>query len=88
MTSDADHLRRIRPVAIPPADLARWEALGAKVLDLTPAVALELDGLRGDPCLHRMGRVAGAARYAAKLADEPLKTELVALAEEMEERHK
>jgi hypothetical protein len=39
-----------------------------------------------DPSKHRLSRVALAARYAALIASEPLKTEAVALAEELERR--
>jgi hypothetical protein len=50
------------------------------------AVIAKLSELHSDPCKHRLGRAANAARYAASIADEPLKTEAVALAEELEQR--
>jgi hypothetical protein len=78
-----DHIRRID---IPAADLARWEALGCRLAAVTPAVFVEVSELRNDPCKHRIGRAANAARYTASIADEPLKTEAVALAEELERR--
>jgi hypothetical protein len=53
---------------------------------VTPVVRLELDDLHVDPCKHRIGRAANAARYAASIVDEPLKTEAVVLAEELEHR--
>jgi hypothetical protein len=81
-----DPLASIRYVDIPAADLARWEAAGHRLETLTPAVLLEVSDLHTDPCRHRIGRAAKAARYAAQIADEPLKTEAVALAEELERR--
>ena len=45
---------------------------------------LELKDLWGDYCLHRLSRVAMAARYVARVSDEPHKTNAVALAEELE----
>jgi hypothetical protein len=53
---------------------------------VTPAVLLEVSDLHADPCKHRIGRAANAARYAASIAEEPLKTEAVVLAEELEQR--
>jgi hypothetical protein len=81
-----DTLDHIRHIDIPPADLARWEAAGRRLEPVTAAVLLEVSDLHTDPSKHRIGRAANAARYAAKIADEPLKTEAVALAEELEQR--
>jgi hypothetical protein len=78
-----DHIRRLD---IPAADLARWEAVAERLQPVTPAVLLEVSDLHADPCKHRLGRAANAARYAASIAHEPLKTEAVALAEELEQR--
>jgi hypothetical protein len=81
-----DTLEHIRHIDIPAADLARWEALGCRLAAVTPAVFVEVSELRSDPCKHRIGRTANAARYTASIADELLKTEVVALAEELERR--
>ena len=78
-----DHIRRID---IPAADLTRWEAVAQRLQPVTPAVLLKVSDLHADPCKHRIGRAANAARYAASIAEEPLKTEAVALAEELEQR--
>ena len=53
---------------------------------MATAVLVELSDLHADPSKHRLWRAAKAARYAALIADEPLKTEAVALAEELEQR--
>jgi hypothetical protein len=81
-----DTLAHIRHIEIPAADLARWEAVAERLLSVTPAVLLEVSDLWADPSKHRIGRAANAARFAASIADEPLKTEAVALAEELEQR--
>ena len=79
-----DVLAHIRRIDIPAADLARWEAAAERLQPVTPAVLLEISDLHADPCKHRLGRAANAARYAASIAN--LKTEAVALAEELEKR--
>ena len=81
-----DTLDHIRHIDIPAADLERWEAAGRRLETVAPEVLVEIAGLSPDPCKHRMLRVAKAALYAAEIADEPLKTEAVALAEELEQR--
>jgi hypothetical protein len=81
-----DALARIRHIDIPGAELARWEAAGRRLETIIPAVLAEVSHLHTDPCLHRIRRAAVAARYAASIADEPFKTEAVALAEELERR--
>jgi hypothetical protein len=81
-----DFLAHIRRIDIPAADLARWEAAAERLQPVTPAVLLEVSDLHADPCKHRLGRAANAARYAASIADEPLKTEAVALAEEFRQK--
>ena len=81
-----DVLAHVRRIEIPAADLARWEAAAERLQQVTPAVLLEVSDLHADPCKHRLGRAANAARYAASIADEPLKTEAIALAEELEQR--
>jgi hypothetical protein len=68
------------------SDIDRWESTASKLFDITPAILTEVTGLRYEPFKHSMARAAMAARYAAKIADEPLKTEAVALAEELEQR--
>jgi hypothetical protein len=81
-----DTLHHIRHINIPAADLARWEAAARRLQPVTAAVLLELSDLHTDPCKRRIGRAANAARYAASITEEPLKTEAVALAEELEQR--
>ena len=81
-----DTLDHIRHIDIPAADLARWEAAGRSLEIVAPEVLVEIASLSTDTCKHRMLRVAKAARYAAEIADQPLKTEAVALAEELERR--
>ena len=81
-----DVLAHIRRIDIPATDLERWEAVAERLLPVTPAVLLEVSDLWADPCKHRIGRAANAARFAASIAEEPLKTEAVALAEELEQR--
>jgi hypothetical protein len=51
---------------------------------VTSAVLVKVSDLHADPCKQRLGRVAKAARYAASIADELLKTDALALAEEFE----
>lgn len=81
---NADPLALIRPVEIDPVALARWEVNGRRLSTVTPSVWLEIRDLYSDPCLHRVARAATAARYAASVADEPLKTEALSLAEDLE----
>lgn len=81
-----DTLEHTRHIDIPAADLARWEAAGRHLKPVTSAVLVEISDLQTDPCKRRIWRAANAARYAASIADEPLKTEAVALAEELEWR--
>jgi hypothetical protein len=81
-----DVLAHIRRIDIPAADLDRWEAAAERLQIVTPSVLLEVSDLWANPCKHRLGRAANAARHAASIADEPLKTEAVALAEELEQR--
>jgi hypothetical protein len=68
------------------SDLQRWETAGCRLFDVTPTVLHEITDLRVDPSKSRLIRAASAARYAALIADQPLKTEAVALAEELERR--
>jgi hypothetical protein len=60
--------------------------LGHRLENVTPTLLLAVSDLRADPCKIRLHRAASAARYAASIAEEPLKTEAVALAEELEAR--
>ena len=76
----------IRYIQIPAVDFARWEAAGLRLETMAPEVLVEISGLSAAPCKNRLLRVARAARYAASIADEPLKTEAIALAEELEQR--
>ena len=79
-----DTLEHMLDIDIPVADLARWEATAKRLEPVTAAVIIQISGLHSDPSKRRIGRAANAARYAANIADEPLKTEAVALAEELE----
>ena len=81
-----DTVAHIRHIEIPAADLARWEAAAKRLVNITPDVVTAISGVHADPCLHRIWRAANAARYAATIADEPLKTEAIALAEDLEAR--
>jgi hypothetical protein len=81
-----DTLDHIRHIEIPAADLARWEATAERLEPVSLALLVEVSDLHKDPCKRRLARAALAARYAAEIADEPLKTEAVALAEELEQR--
>ena len=78
-----DHIKHIE---IPAADLDRWEATARRFELLATAPLVAISALRTDPCKVRLYRAGCAARYAASIADEPLKTEAVALAEELELR--
>ena len=88
----ARHLQEVKVensleiLQLPGADLARWQTAGRRLAPLTTAVLVEVSGLRSEPSKQRIGRAANAARYAASIADEPLRTEAVTLAEELERR--
>ena len=81
-----DTVAHIRHIDIPACDLARWETTAKRLVKVTPDVVTAMSELHADPCPHRIWRVANAARYASKIADEPLKTDAIALAEELEAR--
>ena len=81
-----DTVAHLRHIDIPAADLARWEAAAKRLVNITPDVVTAISELHADPCLHRICHAASAARYAAIIADEPLKTEAIALAEDLEAR--
>jgi hypothetical protein len=81
-----DTLDHIRHIDIPTADLDRWEATARRLELLATAPFVAISALRKDPCKYRFYRAGCAARYAASIAVEPLKTEAVALAEELERR--
>ncbi len=81
-----DVLAHSRHIDITVADFSRWEEVGQRLEVVTPAVIAALAVLKADPCKLQLGRAANAARYAASIAEEPLKTEAVALAEELEQR--
>ena len=82
--TEHDHLADIRPIEIPAERLARWmsEAKGLQLLSSGPM--LEIADLDRGPCLHRIRRAAKAARYVARIAEEPQKTMAVDLAEDLE----
>ena len=86
MPDGQDPVAHIRHIDIPVADLARWEAAAIRLINVTPDVVTAISEMHADPCVHRIWRAANAARYAAKIADEPLKAEAIALAEELEAR--
>jgi hypothetical protein len=67
-------------------DLSRWAAIARQLEPVTPAVYAEVQDLHRDPCTHRFARCVAAARFAAAIANEPLKTVAIALAEDFERR--
>ena len=67
-------------------DLARWAATARRLEPVTPAVFAEVVNLHGDPCRERLAECANAARFCAKIADEPDRTIAVSLAEDFERR--
>jgi hypothetical protein len=67
-------------------DLSRWAAVARRLEAVTPAVLPEIQDLHQDPCGDRLHRCANAARFAAAISSEPLKTVAVALAEDFERR--
>lgn len=83
-----DFASRIRPVHVSLRDLNRWEATGRRLEAVAPEVLVEVFAISIEPNKVRLSLAANAARYAACVADEPLKTEAVALAEELEQRCK
>ncbi len=68
------------------ADLARWETIGRRLKTVTPDVVVAICRLRLEPSKYSIGGAAKAARHAASIAHEPLRTEAVLLAEELEQR--
>jgi hypothetical protein len=83
---DWDDFHHIRHITIAAADLDRWEAIARRLEPLATAPLVAISALRKDPCKYRLYRAASAVRYGASIASEPLKTEAVALAEELEQR--
>lgn len=81
-----DFASRIRPVDVSTKDLRRWEATGKRLEAVAPEVLVEVSAISIEPNKVRLSLAANAARYAAFVADEPLKAEAVALAEELEQR--
>ncbi len=81
-----DPLARFRHVDIETADISRWEAAGRRLEPVAPQVLTEVLAVGLEPNKVRISVAASAARYASWIADEPLKTEAVALAEELEQR--
>jgi hypothetical protein len=81
-----DFAARIRPVDVSTNDLHRWEIAGRRLASVAPEVLTEVFAISIEPNKLRLSLAASAARYAARVADEPLKTEAVALAEELEQR--
>ena len=64
--------------------LARLRVIAQRVADLTPVVGMELEDYLGDPTRHRLHRLASALRYVGTVAEEPLKTTAISMAEELE----
>lgn len=78
-----DHLRLVE---ILNTDLTRWETVGQRLKHIAPELLLELASVRANPTKHNLHIAASAAQLAAQIVDEPLKTEAIALAEELEQR--
>lgn len=81
-----DSADRTRTLHVSLKDLNRWEAAGRRLETIAPEVLVEVFAISIEPNKVRLCLAANAARYAARVADEPLKTEAVALAEELEQR--
>ncbi len=81
-----DTVDHIRHIDILKADLERWEATARRLEPLATVPLVAISALRADPCKYWLYRAGCAARYAASISDEPLKTKAVALAEELEQR--
>jgi hypothetical protein len=86
MPDREDTLAHVRHIDITVADFSRWEEVGQRLEVVTPTVIAALAVLKADPCKLQLGRVGSAARYAASICDQPLRTEAIALAEELERR--
>jgi hypothetical protein len=71
-------------VDVTSAELDRWSASAWQAEPLTAKLVYEVEKLVNDPCRERLHRVAIAAWYASTLADEPLRTHLVAMAKELQ----
>ena len=83
--AEDDRVRRVRPIEFYRDRLRAWIATADALGQNGTPLRLELTDLWGDYCLHRLSRVAMAARYVARVSDEPHKTNAVALAEELEQ---
>jgi hypothetical protein len=81
-----NYVARTRPVDITIHDLSRWETAGRRLENIAPSVLAEIHAIWIEPNRLRLCLAANAARYASWIAEEPLKTEAVALAEELEQR--
>jgi hypothetical protein len=84
--ANEDFAGGIPPVDVAISDLHRWEVAGRRLESVAPEVLTEVFAIGIEPNKLRLSLAANAARYAARVADEPLKTEAVALAEELEHR--
>jgi hypothetical protein len=85
-TQPTDLLGRFRHIDIVTSDLTRWEDAGRRLETVAPQLLSEVLAIGLEPNKIRLSLAANAARYASWVADEPLKTEAVALAEELEQR--
>ena len=78
-----DHLRLVE---LSVADVSRWEIIGQRLEHMSPELLREIASVRANPTKHSLHIAANAARVAAERVDEPLKSETIALAEELEKR--
>ena len=62
-----DPIARVRYMDIAEGDLTWWETIGRRLEPVTPAVLLEVSDLHVDPCLHRIGRAAAAAKPSTRI---------------------
>ena len=81
-----NYIARSRPVDVSIDDLSRWEMAGRRLEPIAPSLLVEIHAIWIDPNRLRISLAANAARYASWVAEDPLRTEAVALAEELEQR--
>ena len=81
-----EYFGRARPMDVSIDDLSRWETAGRRLQYIAPSVLVEIHAIWIEPNRLRLSLAANAARYASWLAEEPLKSEAMALAEELEQR--
>jgi hypothetical protein len=81
-----DDVAQSRSIALSIDDLSRWETTGRRLETVAPSLLVEIHAIWIEPNPLRFSLAANAARYASWIAEEPLKTEAVALADELEQR--